>query len=118
MDAGLAVILLTTLAYEKCDGAAMHAFVIDEFIAMNLTPFRSIAELFLSASLAKEVLWVHILSNRCIEVVFTTIVRLIALEAFVHRALFDKEIGWPLIVAISLCLHPIKSLDILGICDF
>ena len=100
IEAGLAVELGAIIGDKEANRAAIVAFVVNEFVSVLIAVLSAVAELFLTAGLAEEVLSVHVLSESAIKVILASVEDLGAAVAVVEGDLFGHEsdrvvlLGW------------------------
>ena len=84
IEAWLAVELCSIVADIEGYRAALLAFEISEFVAMDFAKFLAVSELDFHALLAEEILRIHVFAKGSIEVVLAAVVDSAALEAIVE----------------------------------
>ena len=84
IEAWLAVELCSIVADIEGDRAALLAFEISEFVAMDFAKFLAVTELDFHALLAEEILRIHVFAKGSIEVVLAAVVDSAAIVAIVE----------------------------------
>ena len=121
VEAGLASELLSSFKDKEGNRAAQLALEVCKLVSVRLAYLFAVAESFLSALLAQEVLRIHVFAKGPLVVIHSAKVDLTAIVAVVQSCLIKHELGGLVEVWVTLGGHsatPVETFNTANILRF